>query len=43
MEILATAIIPATSPSDVVMLPRHTVVGSQTYARGTMLAWPSRG
>ena len=35
MEILATAIIPATSPSDVVMLPRHTVVGSQTYARGT--------
>ena len=35
MEILATAIIPATSPSDVVMLPRHAVLRSQTQARGT--------
>ena len=35
METLATAIIPATSPSDVVLLPRHTVLRSQTYARGT--------
>ncbi len=35
MEILATAIIPATSPSDVVLLPRQTVLRSQTYARGT--------
>ena len=35
MEILATAIIPATSPSDVVMLPRHAVLRTQTYARGT--------
>ncbi len=35
MEILATAIIPATSPSDVVMLPRSAVLGSQTQARGT--------
>ena len=35
MEILATAIIPATSPSDVVMLPRHAVLRSQTHQRGT--------
>ena len=35
METLATTIIPATSPSDVVLLPRHTVLPSQTYARGT--------
>ena len=35
METLATAIIPATSPSDVVLLPRHTVLRSQKYARGT--------
>jgi hypothetical protein len=35
MEILATAIIPATSPSDVVLLPRHTMFRSQTQARGT--------
>ena len=30
MEILATAIILATSPSDVVLLPRHTVLNSRT-------------
>ena len=35
MEILATAIIPATSPSDVVLLPRHAVLRRQTQARGT--------
>ena len=35
MKILATAIIPATSPSDVVLLPRHTMFRSQTQARGT--------
>ena len=34
MEILATAIIPATSPSDVVMLPRHAVLRSQQHQRG---------